>query len=61
MPRFINRATIDCFAPLAMTYGHADFEKACRFYEASGFYEAGRIADYLPDVAAMIVYAKCIG
>ena len=61
-------AAIEAFAAergdrklLVETYEHPDFEKARRFYENSGFREAGRIADYLADGSAMIVYAKRIG
>jgi ribosomal protein S18 acetylase RimI-like enzyme len=43
------------------TYDHADFDKARRFYEKNGFEQTGRVADYLPDGSAMIVYAKRIG
>jgi GNAT superfamily N-acetyltransferase len=46
---------------LVETYEHADFARARRFYEDSGFLEVGRIADYLHDGSAMIVYAKHIG
>jgi hypothetical protein len=43
---------------LVETYTHPDFDKARRFYERSGFEQAGRIDDYLSDGSAMIVYAK---
>ena len=43
---------------LVETYEHADFDKARRFYERSGFRQTGRIADYLPDGSPMVVYAK---
>jgi GNAT superfamily N-acetyltransferase len=46
---------------LVETYEHEDFAKARRFYEGAGFREAGRIAEYLRDGSAMIVYAKHIG
>lgn len=46
---------------LVETYAHSDFDKARRFYENNSFREAGRVADYLPDGSAMIVYAKAIG
>ena len=46
---------------LVETYEHADFEKARRFYENNGFHEAGRIAGYLSDGSAMIVYSRSIG
>ena len=46
---------------LVEIYEHRDFEEARRFYENNGFHEAGRIADYLTDGSAMIVYAKRIG
>jgi ribosomal protein S18 acetylase RimI-like enzyme len=46
---------------LVETYQHEDFEKARRFYENNGFCEAGRIADYLGDGSAMVVYAKSLG
>jgi GNAT superfamily N-acetyltransferase len=46
---------------LVETYGHRDFDKARRFYEGAGFCEAGRVAGYLPDGSAMVVYAKGIG
>jgi len=45
---------------LVETYEHVDFAKARRFYENNGFHEAGRIAGYLSDGSAMIVYAKAI-
>ncbi|MBN1360638.1 MAG: GNAT family N-acetyltransferase [Sedimentisphaerales bacterium] len=46
---------------LVETYEHADFDKARRFYERSGFRRAGEIANYLPDGAPMVVYAKRLG
>jgi GNAT superfamily N-acetyltransferase len=42
------------------TYSSPTFEKARSFYKAKGFSEAGRIADYLPDGAAMIVFVRGI-
>lgn len=46
---------------LVETYQHEDFEKARRFYESNGFRETGRIANYLSDGSAMVIYAKTIG
>ncbi|OHB63559.1 MAG: hypothetical protein A2Y76_02525 [Planctomycetes bacterium RBG_13_60_9] len=46
---------------LVETYEHEDFAKARRFYENNGFRETGRVANYLSDGSAMIVYAKRIG
>ena len=46
---------------LVETYEHEDFAKARRFYESNGFSEVGRIAGYLRDGSAMVVYAKSIG
>lgn len=43
---------------LVETYEHDDFDKARRFYERNGFCEAGRIAGYLDDGSAMIVYTR---
>jgi len=46
---------------LVETYEHADFDKARRFYTNNGFAEAGRVAGYLPDGSAMVVYTKRVG
>jgi len=43
------------------TYLHSDFDKARRFYEASGFQRAGGIIGYLPGNEDMLVYAKNLG
>jgi GNAT superfamily N-acetyltransferase len=43
---------------LVETYSSPTFEKARRFYKAKGFSEVGRIEDYLPDGAAMVVFGK---
>jgi len=43
------------------TYSSATFADARAFYEATGFSETGRIANYMPDGAAMVVYSKPIG
>ncbi len=45
---------------LIETYDSPTFEKARSFYKAKGFSEIGRIEDYLPDGAAMIVFGKRI-
>jgi GNAT superfamily N-acetyltransferase len=45
---------------LVETYSSPTFEKARSFYKAKGFYEVGRIEDYLPGGAAMIVFGKKI-
>lgn len=42
------------------TYAHPDFDKARKFYEASGFQRAGDINNYLPGGEDMIVYVKAL-
>jgi len=43
---------------LVETYEHSNFDKARRFYANNGFCQAGRIAGYLDDGSAMVIYAK---
>lgn len=43
---------------LVETYAQEDFARARRFYKSMGFEEKGKIADYLDDGSAMIVYGK---
>jgi GNAT superfamily N-acetyltransferase len=45
---------------LIETYSSPTFDKARFFYKAKGFCEVGRIEDYLPDGAAMVVFGKRI-
>lgn len=45
---------------LVETYEQDDFDTARRFYESNGFRKTGRIADYLGDGSAMVVYAKAL-
>ena len=45
---------------LVETYSSPTFEKARSFYKAKDFSEIGRIEDYLPDGAAMVVFGKRI-
>jgi hypothetical protein len=43
---------------LIETYSQRTFERARAFYKARGYAELGRIANYLPDGSAMVVYGK---
>ncbi len=45
---------------LIETYSSPTFEKARSFYKTKDFSEVGRIEDYLPDGAAMVVFGKRI-
>lgn len=42
------------------TYEHPDFASAQRFYQACGFAQHGRIANYLSDAEDMLVYGKMV-
>ena len=42
------------------TYDMPDFAVARAFYEKRGFALSGKIDDYLPNKAGMIVYLKCL-
>ena len=41
---------------LVETYDSPTFEKARNFYRARGFFQTGRIENYLPDGSAMLVF-----